>query len=648
LDRASGRIVAASENCATFLGIPAESLLGQTIGLLFGTALEHELKVNYRPERNTLETLVFNGQEFVCRPHVNDTGQMLLDIEPITQNKAAHDLLYSCRQLLQDLRGMTESTAMTQEVVRQIRQITGYERVMIYRFDADWNGEVIAESCDVLLEPYLGLHFPASDIPKPARDFFLSSKIRLIPDIFYTPSALISKLDSQTIDLGLSSLRSVSPLHIEYLTSMHVKATLVGSLVIEGQLWGLLTCHHLSAPKYFNPVERDLLGWLYNDIAVLLETTLNRELRKLELKMRDLRNDEFMAMLAHELRNPLAPIRYAVHWLKKQEISSPLIKRNYDIIDSQASQMMRLINDLLEVSRITQGKISLTTEPLLINDIVQDALQSNRHLFEEKACSLETSLPPTPLWIQGDAVRLLQVLSNLLNNAAKYTDKKGRITLSLYQQGANVVIELTDTGIGIAAGDIEYIFEPFVQIKRNLTNAEYGLGLGLALARQLIEMHGGTLSAESPGIGFGSTFRIVLPAKASTNQASPSPYALQNPKFRILIVDDYVDVAQSLAQVFESEGHEVEVAYNGMEALEKAQLFCPQLMIIDIGLPDISGYDVAKRLRLFPETQAAILVAVSGFGQEKEQALAYAAGFNHHLLKPLDFQMLAIIVSTLA
>lgn len=311
LDPDSGIIMAASENCAVFLGIPAENLLGQTIGLIFGAAVERELRVNYCAERTAQVSLDFNGQEYVCRPHLNNTGQILLDIETITQHRAAQDLLYSCRQVLQDMRSMTKFTVIIHEVVRQIRQITGYDRVMIYRFDADWNGEVIAESCDLLLEPSLDLHFSASDISKQAHDLFQSSKIRLISDVFYTPSALISKLDSHAIDLGLSSLCSVSPMHIEYLANMQVRAALVGSLVIDGQLWGLLTCHQLSAPKYFNPVERDILGWLINDIAILLETTLHRECREIELQMRDFRNDEFMAMLAHELRNPF-PWRQSV------------------------------------------------------------------------------------------------------------------------------------------------------------------------------------------------------------------------------------------------------------------------------------------------------------------------------------------------
>ncbi|QWF69850.1 PAS domain S-box protein [Methylomonas paludis] len=1329
----SGIIEAASESCQGLFGFSAESLLGQSLTLILGDDAAR------LAGQSALVPLALNGRQFLCRQHVNSNGQLLLDIEVQNQANAALDMQYGLRLALKQLRALTDLSAISQEAVQQIRQFTGYDRVMIYRFDADWNGEVIAEACDSDTEPFLGLHFPASDIPKQARDLFQSSKIRLISDALYTPSALLARQDSRSIDLGLSSLRSVSPMHIQYLANMQVRGSLVGSLVVADRLWGLVACHQLNTPKYFDLAEREVLSWFCEDLSLLIETTqsrlhremldslayhrqkllntvreidltvlmqqedcdeilavisadglalvtddniyscgitpephqikalllrrfeaekntslyassnlhtdlgfdddsgiagavfvtifkyprshliwfrrersysirwggdpahahlidesgqisprksfaqflqnisgtslpwqeaelssaqelgtlieieeirkeqafaltllnsspekiaildkqgiivlvneawkraaavdempelninpvgknyqhicdtkdyysgeidpfdallgikavLNGELsyfsldypchlqtkprwfrmhvypmrppcegvavlhenithnklaelqleyehtqlrtlletipdlvwlkdpdgvymtcnrafeqltgvseaeivgktdtdfmlkaksdffrseilvtnrlnaiehnnesiinaidgrqivlettrsamrdvqgnllgilaighdvtarkiakqrilnesqkyvnllnaasdgihildehgkllefsdsfaemlgysraetanlsvfdwdveiphtelselikdlfkesrrfetrhrrkdgsvfdveihargividglrclynsarditkrklleRKLQesaqeiqdlydnapcgyhsvdsngtilrinntelkwlgyereeiegkrksgefltssnpnqyhntfaglledghigdlefelvgkngmvrniilnatairdadgnflmsrsvlhditerkrietqLELRDRRKDEFLAMLGHELRNPLAPIRYAVYWLKNQDVSDPLITRNYDIIDRQVDHITRLIDDLLDTARITQGKITLKKEPVLLNDVVNNAIDACRPLILEREQVLIIDLDATPLWIKGDPARLTQVISNLLNNAAKYTAKQGKITLTTRRDQAEAVIDVKDNGIGIAPNDINDIFDLFFQIRHNQADAPSGLGLGLALVNRLVKMHDGAISAASDGIGLGSTFSVRLPILATPiadNGSGSANSELAPHKLRILIVDDYPEVADGLAMNLRLQGHQVEIADCGLAGIKQALVFRPQVALIDIGLPDISGYEVAKQLRSIPEIQGAILIALTGFGQENDRSQAYAAGFNHHLLKPLNFAKFADILQNL-
>jgi CheY-like chemotaxis protein len=253
-----------------------------------------------------------------------------------------------------------------------------------------------------------------------------------------------------------------------------------------------------------------------------------------------------------------------------------------------------------------------------------------------------------PQWIEADRVRLAQVLYNLLNNAAKYTGEGGKITLSVMSEGSDAVIEVRDTGIGIAPDILPQIFELFIQADHSLAHSQGGLGIGLTLVRQLVEIHGGTVTAASPGIGLGSTFTVRLPAlpmEFSAIRSAQAKSKLPVSKLRILVVDDYADAAESLMMLLQTEGHEVETADCGMKAIEQAQVFRPQVVLLDIGLPDLDGYEVAKRLRTLPETRDAILIALTGYGQTEDLVRSQSAGFNHHLLKPLDFAKLAALLT---
>jgi CheY-like chemotaxis protein len=295
-----------------------------------------------------------------------------------------------------------------------------------------------------------------------------------------------------------------------------------------------------------------------------------------------------------------------------------------------------------------QGKITLNLECFELTSIVNDAIETTRALIESRAQELIILKTAAPLWVEGDRVRLAQVLYNLLNNAAKYTGEGGKINLSIMREGADAVIEVRDAGIGIAPDILPQIFELFIQADQSLAHSQGGLGIGLTLVRQLVEIHGGTITAASPGIGQGSTFTVRLPAVSmeSSTIESATKSALPVSKFRILIVDDYADAAESMAMLLQMEGHDVETADCGLTAIERAKVFHPQVVLLDIGLPDIDGYEVAKRLRLLPETQDAMLIALTGYGRAEDRERSQSAGFNHHLLKPVGLGTLSALLTS--
>jgi len=368
------------------------------------------------------------------------------------------------------------------------------------------------------------------------------------------------------------------------------------------------------------------------------------------LRLTDRRKDEFLAILAHELRNPLAPIRNSVQLLKMHKTTDSQLAWSTDVIDRQVNHMVRLLDDLLDIARIMQGKVRLEIERLELNDIVNNAVETSRPLIESRRQELIISQTAPPQWLLGDHVRLAQVLSNLLNNAAKYTDEGGKIMLTVTRENSNAVIEVKDTGIGISADILPHIFDLFSQASHTLAHSQGGLGIGLTLVRHLVQIHGGTVTAMSAGIGQGSSFTVrlpTLPMDAPVAESALAEPALPMPNLRILVVDDYADAAESLMMLLQAKGHEVQIADCGLKALEKAQAFRPQVVVLDIGLPDLDGYETAKRLRALPETQNAVLIALTGHGQPEDCSRSQSAGFNHHLLKPLNFDELSALLASI-
>ncbi|MGZ5044643.1 MAG: PAS domain-containing hybrid sensor histidine kinase/response regulator [Methylobacter sp.] len=376
-----------------------------------------------------------------------------------------------------------------------------------------------------------------------------------------------------------------------------------------------------------------------NKVLIVATDITDRKQAAEVLRLADQRKDEFLAMLAHELRNPLVPIRNAVQLLIMQKINNPMLVRACHIIDHQVTHMVRLLDDLLDVARIIQGKIRLEVERLELADLIKHAVETSLPQIESREQKLIISqAATTPQWINGDRVRLEQVLSNLLNNAAKYTCEGGEIFLNVAQEGPNVAIEVRDTGIGIAADMLPHIFDLFTQADHSLAHSQGGLGIGLTLARQLVEKHSGTITAASAGIGEGSSFIVRLPTvsvNSVTASMLPEP-VLPNPKYRILVVDDYPEVAESLMMLLEANGHQVKIARCGMEAVEQAKKFNPQVVLLDIGLPDLDGYEVAKRLRTMSKMRNALLIGLSGYTLREDQS----AEFDHYILKPIDCEKL--------
>ena len=363
------------------------------------------------------------------------------------------------------------------------------------------------------------------------------------------------------------------------------------------------------------------------------------------------RKDEFLAMLSHELRNPLSPILNAVQLLRLQGDESLLQREARSVIERQVGQLTRLIDDLLEVSRITSGRVRLQQDRLDMRGIVERAVESARPLITRRGHELSVTKPDKPIWLHADSARLEQVVVNLLNNAAKYTEEEGKIRLIVGQEGDDMVLSVQDTGVGIAPEVIPHIFDLFTQADRSLDRSQGGLGIGLALVQRLVEMHRGTVSAHSKGLGRGSEFTIRLPVLHSQPKPpGPNPAKIaERPAegSRILVVDDNEDSANMLAILLKTSGHAIRTAYTGPMALEIAAEFLPELVLLDIGLPGINGYEVARRLRQIPQLHRIKLVAMTGYGQESDIRLAQEAGFDSHQVKPINFAKVSELLATM-
>jgi len=360
----------------------------------------------------------------------------------------------------------------------------------------------------------------------------------------------------------------------------------------------------------------------------------------------DRRKDEFLATLAHELRNPLAPIRTGLDILRLAGDDKAACDRARGIMERQLRQMVRLVDDLLDVSRINTGKLAIKREPVALQSVVSDALELVRPFVEAQEHRLQVELPQHPVYVMGDATRLAQVLSNLLNNAAKYTNRGGELALRAMVEQGRLVIRVSDNGIGVAPHMLGEIFEMFVQADTSLERSTAGLGVGLSLARRLAELHGGTIVAESPGIGQGSTMTVTLPVMAAPDAAQDAqqPTGPAGRRLRVLLADDNVDFVDSVAVLLRAAGHTVRVCHDGAQALAAADAFQPDYAFLDIGLPRVNGYDLARSLRKLPGLRHTILVAVTGWGQQKDRMLALEAGFAAHLVKPVAVdQILAIM-----
>ena len=419
-----------------------------------------------------------------------------------------------------------------------------------------------------------------------------------------------------------------------------VRSAVVLPLRARDRTLGALTLAYGASGREHAPADLATAEDLASRAAIALD---NARLHR-EVQQADRQKNEFLSMLAHELRNPLAPIRNAVEVMKLRADAPPEFAWGRDIIDRQIRQLTRLVDDLLDVSRITRGKIELRTEPVDVCAVAKQAVEASRPFVEAKGHRLSVSLPPDPLRVHGDPARLAQVLTNLLINAAKYTEEGGQIWLTARREGSEAVVSVRDTGVGIPQDMLAAVFDLFTQVDHAIDRSQGGLGVGLTLVKRLVEMHGGTVAAHSEGPGKGSEFVVRLPAllgdaapaPARTNGSVGSP----GRPLKVLVVDDNADAAAALATLLETDGHHVRRAHDGPAALAVADAFRPDAVVLDLGLPGMDGYEVARRLGAKGERRKPVLVAVSGYGRDEDRRRSRDAGFDHHFIKPADLPSL--------
>jgi PAS domain S-box-containing protein len=392
----------------------------------------------------------------------------------------------------------------------------------------------------------------------------------------------------------------------------------------------------------YQPV-RNAEGIIIGVFAIGSDVT-DRVLASEELRAEGRRKDVFLAMLAHELRNPLAPIRNASELLARSTTCDSKTKAIGDLLQRQVVQLTRLVDDLLDVSRITQGRIELQRAPLELGRAVSIAVESVQPLLGERQCHVVDRAGKSSLYVEGDLARIVQCIANLLSNSIKFTEPHGRIEIVLARSDGVAIIEISDDGAGISAETLPKVFELFVQADQTLDRAQGGLGIGLAVVQRLVQMHGGRISAMSKGLGHGSTFRICLPLIEATRESSAQSESRKAAPKRVLIVDDNADAADSLAHLLHLNGHETLAVYGAQEALERASAFGADIVLLDIGLPGIDGYELARRLRAARSDQ--VLIAVTGYGQSEDIQSAREAGFNAHLTKPTPYADLERLIET--
>ena len=414
-------------------------------------------------------------------------------------------------------------------------------------------------------------------------------------------------------------------------STMGIKAFVCASLVKGGRLVAMMAVHQ-AVPRDWSEEELRIIG----DVVERCWTHIERVRDAAMLRDQDRRKDEFLVTLAHELRNPIAPMLYAVA-LMKRDLDPTRQARRVEVIERQAKHMVRLVDDLLDVSRISRGLIELKREVVDVAPLLTQALEAAAPMLEAAGHHLSVQLPAGPAPVHADPTRLVQVVTNLLNNASKYTPDGGDIRLGAWVNGDQVVIELTDNGMGIPPEDQARLFQLFTQLGHTGQKAHGGLGIGLSLVRSLVEMHGGTVGVSSEGLGRGSTFRVELPLAAAATSAETAPGGLaQAQRGRVLVVEDNPDGLATLVELIAARGHAVQGAADGPQALRLVERWKPQLVLLDIGMPLMDGYAVARRLRADPSCSEVRIVALTGWGTQQDREKTAAAGFDDHITKPVD------------
>jgi PAS domain S-box-containing protein len=540
----------------------------------------------------------------------------------------------------QNLRFLADASAALVEIADFDGTLKGIAQIALPSF-ADW-AEVTVLDASQRIRRVAALHWD------PERTRFAEELERRYPagDESTARRAVRSGQPILVPDVNEQVLREAarSSEHLELIRGLRLRSYLCVPMRSKERVLGAIAFATSESGRAFTEFDLEVAEELARRAAIALE---NARLVR-ELKEADRRKDEFLAVLAHELRNPLAPVRNAIEILRSLPPPAPQLQWTHDVIDRQVRQLSRLVDDLLDVSRITSGKIELRKERVELAAAVRIALESSRPVIERGGHELTVRMTPEPVWLDADLARLAQVLSNLLNNAAKYTRPGGHIWVIAERRDGQAVVCVRDNGIGIDPCMLARIFEMFTQAGTAGAHSQGGLGIGLTLVRRLVELHGGRVEARSEGIGRGSEFVVHLPvapdnAAAETRRGEATAAAPRPVSRRILVVDDHRDAADSLCMLLKSRGHDVRVAYDGIEAVGAAVTFHPDVVLLDIGLPKLSGHDAARRIR-DARGDDVTLVAVTGWGQDEDRRRAREAGFEHHLVKPVDLAAITRII----
>ncbi|MCK6549027.1 ATP-binding protein [Myxococcota bacterium] len=432
--------------------------------------------------------------------------------------------------------------------------------------------------------------------------------------------------------------------HADAYVQWDIGSMMLAPFVSDGR-WKFVVILHKGVPYAWRPDELEML----REVSARVHLRIERARTDEALREADRRKDEFLAMLAHELRNPLAPIRNAAHLLRRVSPAQPHLDAAREMIERQVGHLVRLVDDLLDVSRVSRGRIKLQKEPIELGAVVAQAIETVRPLIEARGHTLTVTVPASPVRLDGDFTRLAQVVSNILNNAAKYTDDGGRISVSLERadDGPTAILRVCDDGRGIDPSMLDSVFELFFQVDRNLDRSEGGLGIGLSLVKNLVELHGGRVHARSEGRGRGTELVVELPCHAAdppTRRTEPSAIASGAPRLRVLVVDDNRDAAESMAMLLELDGHEALTAHDGQRAVEVALAERPPIVLLDIGLPKLNGYEACRAMRA-GGLDRALIIALTGYGQDDDRRRSKEAGFDCHLVKPADLGTLRQLIT---
>jgi PAS domain S-box-containing protein len=583
-----------------------------------------------RPYRDELPYRLKDGTvrctDFALSPIVDDAGRVSFLVPvwiDITERKHAEQATQLLATVSTSLGELADTRSTLQQVATQV----------VPKF-ADWCAVDLLDeqgSCERLI-------VANSDASKARLACELIEKYQPSPQSRHGVGRVLREGQSELIqEVADDNLRGLSrsPEHLQLLRELGIRSHLCVPLVSREQTLGAFTFVTAESGRRYSPKDLQVAEDLARRATVAIE---NADLYRAR-KEADRRKDEFLATLAHELRNPLAPVRTGLHLLR---VTPPgeAAEAVREMMDRQLAHMVRLIDDLLDVSRITSGKVELKRERCTLQLVLEAAIEASRPFIEAGNHNLSLYLPDKPIWLDADATRLSQVVSNLLNNSSKYTPNGGRIELIACCEKGDAVVQVRDNGVGIPSEHLTAVFDMFTQVNRTLDRAQGGLGIGLALVRKLMEMHGGSIRAESPGVDRGSTFTLRLPLAsdqptAAAQVVAPSVKTVTS-KRRILVVDDNVDGAETLALLLEFSGHKVRIAHSGPEALNAAADFHPEVVFLDIGLPGMNGYEVAQRLRAELGLTATLLVALTGWGTEEDKNRARRAGFDFHLTKPVE------------